>query len=338
MRLFKMKNSPYWWVDFTVSKRRYRKSTGRLLSDKKGAQRVMAQEYERMMNISQLGEKPEITLDEAFELTLAEVEGQTRRIYSAAREALSASLRGDSTLSGLTTSDVDNFVSVRRKQGRKPNTIRCDLKALKRVMNRVRTTHRVNMDIAWPKIEAFKKTRYLSDLEEAQVLRNLSRDAEDNITAEKAYYLCVFLLDTGMRLMEAVDLDWATIDLSSGVIEVYRPKTKTVSTVPISDRVRTLLNRYHNQDRPFVKMEWAIRHLRKAVDEVCNQNQRIADQRGKATIHTLRDTYASRMVKRGLSLHKLAKLMGHTNTAMTSKYSHLEVNDVVAEARALMAG
>jgi site-specific recombinase XerD len=100
--------------------------------------------------------------------------------------------------------------------------------------------------------------------------------------------------------------------------------------------VADYLHRKSNQALPFEQMEYAIQLLRLVIAKHCNQSPRIVERRGKATIHSLRDTYATRMLSKGLTLHKLAMLLGHTNTAMTSKYAHLEHRDVVDEARKLL--
>jgi len=48
---------------------------------------------------------------------------------------------------------------------------------------------------------------------------------------------------------------------------------------------------------------------------------------GKATIHSLRDTFASRLVSQGISLYDLQMLLGHASPTMTQKYAHLSVQD-----------
>ena len=55
-------------------------------------------------------------------------------------------------------------------------------------------------------------------------------------------------------------------------------------------------------------------------------------------IHSLRDTYASRLAQRGMSLHKVSKLLGHSSMMMTRKYAHIEPADVVEEARRMLNG
>lgn len=53
-------------------------------------------------------------------------------------------------------------------------------------------------------------------------------------------------------------------------------------------------------------------------------------------MHTLRDTHASRLAASGMSLVKIAKLLGYTSTKMTEKYVQLENQDLVGEARTFL--
>ena len=39
-------------------------------------------------------------------------------------------------------------------------------------------------------------------------------------------------------------------------------------------------------------------------------------------LHTMRHTYASRLVQRGVPLYTVGQLMGHTNPRMTQRYAH----------------
>ncbi len=42
-----------------------------------------------------------------------------------------------------------------------------------------------------------------------------------------------------------------------------------------------------------------------------------------ATTHTLRHTYASHLVQRGISLYVISRLLGHSSIKTTEIYSHL---------------
>jgi hypothetical protein len=62
------------------------------------------------------------------------------------------------------------------------------------------------------------------------------------------------------------------------------------------------------------------------------------DKGGKVTIHTLRHTFASRLVQAGVSLPKVSKLLGHSSITTTEIYAHLAPNEVSEEATAVLNG
>ncbi|HMD14056.1 MAG TPA: tyrosine-type recombinase/integrase [Bacteroidota bacterium] len=45
---------------------------------------------------------------------------------------------------------------------------------------------------------------------------------------------------------------------------------------------------------------------------------------GVIYIHSLRHTFASRLVQDGVSLYEVQKLLGHNNITVTQVYSHLQ--------------
>ena len=71
---------------------------------------------------------------------------------------------------------------------------------------------------------------------------------------------------------------------------------------------------------------------------MCNSDEQIVETNGKATIHTLRDTFASRLVQKNMSLHKVGNLLGHRSIASTNKYAHLVTAQVATEGVGLLDG
>jgi integrase len=167
------------------------------------------------------------------------------------------------------------------------------------------------MDLTFPMRKPFEKTRFLTYEEEAAILSELDQH-RGSPAYDKARDLFVFLIDTGVKFSEALNMAWPEIDLTRGTMEVYRSKGHNLSMVPISDRVREVLVRNQDQSAPFEGMDRALKHLRRLVSKHYNGNPKVNAQRGKATFHSLRDTYASRLATKGMSLHKVSKLLGHT--------------------------
>lgn len=140
------------------------------------------------------------------------------------------------------------------------------------------------------------------------------------------------------KLSEALNLAWTDINEGNLWIEVYRQKTDSLTLVPISNRVLELFRNLHHQDAPFIGMSRAVKVLRRVIDHHCNGSTNQNVSRGKATIHSLRDTYASRLANRGMSLHKISLLLGHSSVTMTRKYAHLDIDGLADEARVMLDG
>jgi len=57
---------------------------------------------------------------------------------------------------------------------------------------------------------------------------------------------------------------------------------------------------------------------------------------GRATCHTFRDTFASWLVQRSVSLFKVQQLLGHSTAAMTQKYAKFAPGAVGDETAAVL--
>ena len=349
MKLLTRTGSNFLHYDFSIGTERFRGSTKRMITERKEAEAFLVKQYQEKLNQIQFGIKPEITIADAFVLALKRYNGSTLRVYDLARRKMIGMpltgprkpatqpwhFKATMPMSSLRQVHIESLLIARKIEGISAAGIGIELSVLSLTYNYIRRDYSATPDLTFAAPRAFVKTRYLTESEEQKVQAYLgsltckaAKDASDFMT---------FLIDTGVRLNEGAEAQWGDLDLTTGTFEVYRTKTKTISVVPLSQRVLTLLQKRHNQPQPFGKLVGAQKHIRDGLNLVCNQNQRINEQRGRATIHSLRDTYATRLLKNGLSLYELTKLLGHTQASMSEKYAHLETGDVVGKARRLMS-
>jgi len=237
----------------------------------------------------------------------------------------------------LNQGHLEDHLSRRKAEGLKPASINLEVRFIRRVVNyNLRSFQGPSKRLRFDETKAKPKTRYLSDDEEIEIIA-LLRQHHGSPAYDKAHDFLIFCLETGLRLSDALGIQWFDVDLSKRRIEVATKKTGDEITVPISDRVLEILQRRHNQSAPFPAMLRAIKLLRAAINEVCNQDARLVDKKGKATIHSLRDTFATRLDRKGMTLKKISKLLGHANTKMTEKYTQTEATEAADEARMLMS-
>jgi integrase len=353
MNLMQRSNSPFWWYDFTIEDQRYRGSTKRLIKEKAAAERFVSQLHQEKLNQNQFGFLPEITLTAALARTVARYSGRTLDLYDTyQRKMVGGALKKvhntkvvnffhfspTMNLSQFKQKHIDDLIAGRKAEGHSANSIGSELRFLRLVINQNSKDYsgpKNKLDFSSEK--GFVKSRYITDAEEVAILALLNNLSEaERPTKVDAIDLLGFLISTGLRVSEAMTLQWSDVNMTEATIEVYRSKTKIVSVVPMSPRVMEMMARRHNSPEPIGSIPGARRTLRVAIEAACNSNLRTNAQRGKATVHSLRDTFATRLLKRGMTLHELSKLLGHTTSAMSAKYAYLEQNDVVNKARLLM--
>jgi integrase len=177
--------------------------------------------------------------------------------------------------------------------------------------------------------------RGLAPVEDRQP--NQLRQMQDN------YEFVIALLDIGMRYDEMARLPWSAVDIGTGIIRMYRTKVDLADNFRMTDRLQEAMEkRWHNR-RPGARYifesanggprGYTAQGIKKAIDRAgLNDSDVVKDKGGKVTIHTLRHTFASRLVQAGVSLAKISKLLGHSSVTTTEIYAHLAPNEVSEEA------
>jgi integrase len=123
-----------------------------------------------------------------------------------------------------------------------------------------------------------------------------------------------FLLNTGLRRNEALGLRSQYIDLQKGAIYIEKTKNKQMRIIPVNRRVREIL-----AELP----ESLFSEFTSAV--VTRRFNAIAKQAGLKgfKLHSLRHTFASMLVARGVDIYTVSKLLGHSDIKTTMIYAKL---------------
>ena len=153
-------------------------------------------------------------------------------------------------------------------------------------------------------------------LDQEEIIRLMTACADPTRSKLLAGIVTV-ALNTGMRRGEILGLTWDRVDFSRGmiVLEAEHTKSATGREVPMTQTVNDLLSAmpqpHEGRVFPLVSIDESYRVALRAAKIV------------GANFHTLRHTFASHFMMRGGSLYDLAKILGHANVRMTSRYAHL---------------
>lgn len=150
------------------------------------------------------------------------------------------------------------------------------------------------------------------------------------------------LYAAGLRVGELVSLDWKAIDLSARVLRVVGKgnKERMVPFGRSAERaLRAWLENWEEVRRRAeagegeepVFLNWlggrlTARSVRRVLD-------RYVDSAALASgvhPHTLRHTFATHLLENGADLRTIQELLGHASLSTTQKYTHLEVDRLLA--------
>jgi integrase/recombinase XerD len=160
----------------------------------------------------------------------------------------------------------------------------------------------------------------------------------------KAQMCLQMIYACGLRLTEGTHLQVSDIDAQRMLVRVHQGKGGKDRLVPLAPRVLELLRAYWQRQRP---RPWlfpardgsaplSATSLQKTFKAVVRQSMLSKD----ASSHTLRHSYATHLLERGVSLRVIQELLGHRSPRTTARYTHLTpptLDIVHATITALMA-
>lgn len=152
-------------------------------------------------------------------------------------------------------------------------------------------------------------------------------------------FIVIVLLDTGLRVSELVELmkypntNLIEIDNQENIIKVFGKggkyglnkaitrENKKMRIIPITQRVKILLNEFFLTRKKIIGVR-AIEIRIKRLGKKLGFN---------LTPHLLRHTYAMNLLKAGVSLSAVQKVMGHSRLDTTAIYLNINPLDAIQE-------
>jgi site-specific recombinase XerD len=223
---------------------------------------------------------------------------------------------------------MEEYIAERLGDGRSPKTVNEEIRLIKNIF--ISATD--NGYLKENPIKKIKKLiykprppRYFSMIE-IKIIMEKSPIVKRNIYE--------FLLNTGCRLGEVGNLEWRDLDFKMKQIKIVsdgkrQTKNREERIIPMNEKLYHLLTEMKSElrnpnSRIFnLDTDSKRRHFTENLKIFLNQHDL-----EKAGAHTFRHTFASILVKRGVSLYKVSKLLGHSDIQMSQKYSHLASKDL----------
>ncbi|MCX6170613.1 MAG: tyrosine-type recombinase/integrase [Ignavibacteriales bacterium] len=140
---------------------------------------------------------------------------------------------------------------------------------------------------------------------------------------------------TGMRLSEILNMKWSWVNFKENYIivkcsEEFTTKSKNERIIPFNSNLQAILTtrfprviNIKNEEYVFSKCP-GIKFNENFISKKFKALVRIARLDEKVHFHTLRHSFASLLVQKGVSLYVVKELLGHESLTTTQIYSHLQ--------------
>lgn len=314
MSLYKRKDSPHWWIKFTVNGRRVQQSTG--TTDRQKAQEYHDKLKARLWDETRLGVKPVRSWKEAVVRWFAERRHKATLVNDEIYLRWVDKHLGKLTLNQITRDVIDQIIQDRLSEG-------VSNASVNRVLEIVRAILRMAVH-EWEWIDRHPKVRLLP--EPKRRIRWLTREEAAKLIAELPRHLAgmvVFSLETGLRKSNVTGMQWSQVDLERRTAWIHpdQAKARKAIAVPLSSKAVIVLREQVGKHPAYVFTYEGrpVRQVNTKAWKLALRRAGIEDFRW----HDLRHTWASWHVQAGTPLQALQELGGWETVEMVRRYAHL---------------
>lgn len=332
MAVYKRGDKGVFYMNFTVNGVRVFRSTGKFT--KKEAKLVEAEERQKMLKEASL--TPRELAARTLLSEAAQQVYQTRwRDNKDGKQTLDranriVSLMGDVQIGTINSDTVRDLILKLQARGNKPSTVNRFLEILKTILR----YKKQEWDFIHLNKQQKGRIRVISKEEEGRAV-NLLRNTKHN--SRRLFYpevadLVEVLVDTGMRLSEALKLKYEDVNFETNLISIWINKGGRPRSIPMTQRVRRIMEARQgiNKHKPFsltndqagTAWAWVRKEMNLKGDR-------------EFVLHALRHTTASRLLNKGCDLVTIRDWLGHADIQTTMRYAHLAPNKL-AQAAAIL--
>ncbi|MCO6489595.1 MAG: tyrosine-type recombinase/integrase [Phaeodactylibacter sp.] len=139
---------------------------------------------------------------------------------------------------------------------------------------------------------------------------------------------CILMLiySGGLRLGELIQLRLADLEPEQNRLFVYGGKGKKDRCTLLSPKVWEHLQQYMEVYRP---VDWVFegqtggRYSARSVQAIFSKAKERSGINPYATVHTLRHSFATHLLEKGVDLRYIQELLGHESSKTTEIYTHI---------------
>lgn len=138
--------------------------------------------------------------------------------------------------------------------------------------------------------------------------------------------ILLLIYSAGLRLGELLNLKLGDIDSETMKIHIRQSKGKKDRYIMLSENVLKLLREYYKLYKPkdyIIEGQKGGKYSPKSVQNIFKAALKKAGIKKKATVHTLRHSFATHLLDEGTDIRYIQELLGHRKLETTQIYTHV---------------
>jgi integrase/recombinase XerD len=153
----------------------------------------------------------------------------------------------------------------------------------------------------------------------------------DSLGNIKHKLILSLIYSTGMRVSEATGLMLKDIDYEGSIINIRNTNGTNDRIVPLAERLVTELKEYIKAYQPRIYVfegangsQYSCRSVQRIVKNALYKGSILK----RASVQTLRHSYATHLLENGVDLRLIQELLGHKSSRTTEIYTHVSVPSI----------
>lgn len=232
-------------------------------------------------------------------------------------------------LNEIKVCDIEEYLYFLKKKHLKTATRSRNLYTLRSFWNYAYKNKLCNFNLAMAvePIKIQRKERTYLTTEESITLINSIPHPLIKLVITTLYY-------TGLRISECLNLKIDNVDFEGKIIHVIGGKGNKNRDIPINEHLLPLFQEYIKNERPCVNSNYFFATKKTGrlsapyVNSVLKDTTHSLGWKKHVTAHILRHSFASNLIKNGVNLVYVQKLLGHSNLKVTSIYTHANMEEL----------
>jgi site-specific recombinase XerD len=142
--------------------------------------------------------------------------------------------------------------------------------------------------------------------------------------------IVMVLYSAGLRLSELISLKWSDVDFSRNLIHVKNAKGKKDRIVMLSSKVKRQLKALFCEQESFVFV--SSRNKKYCPASIQRIVARLALRAGiakKVSPHSLRHSFATHLLEKGVDISYIQRLLGHSKVETTLTYAYVAKKEIL---------